>query len=86
MSSPCPTTKPAKTTKSPASIPKFLAACPTKPPAAVSLVRDYGQVHLEFDGERSLSDVHDVSDAVECLIREALPKAEVIIHQDSVKQ
>jgi ferrous-iron efflux pump FieF len=40
------------------------------------------QLHLELDGDMPLRKAHDVSDAVEDLIRAAFPKADVIIHQD----
>ena len=40
------------------------------------------QVHIELDGDLSLSRAHDVADAVEASLRAAYPGAGVIIHQD----
>ncbi len=40
------------------------------------------QIHIEIDGNMSLSDAHRVSDMVEADIQAAFPHAEVIIHQD----
>jgi ferrous-iron efflux pump FieF len=40
------------------------------------------QLHLELDGDISLTVAHDISDAVETELLEAFPEAEVIIHQD----
>jgi ferrous-iron efflux pump FieF len=40
------------------------------------------QIHLEMDGNLSLRDAHQVSDAVEADILAAFPQAEVMIHQD----
>ncbi len=40
------------------------------------------QLHVEMDGEMSLTEAHDVSDEVEGTILEAFPSAEVIIHSD----
>jgi len=40
------------------------------------------QLHLELDGDMPLRRAHDISDAVEEQIRQAFPKADVIIHQD----
>ena len=40
------------------------------------------QLHLELDGELTLAEAHEISDAVEADIRAAYPEAEIIIHQD----
>jgi ferrous-iron efflux pump FieF len=40
------------------------------------------QFHLEMDGRISLHDAHRISDEVETAIREALPGADVVIHED----
>jgi len=40
------------------------------------------QLHLELDGDMPLRRAHDISDDVEAQIRDAFPKADVIIHQD----
>ncbi|MBA4749131.1 MAG: cation diffusion facilitator family transporter [Alphaproteobacteria bacterium] len=40
------------------------------------------QLHLEMDGNMSLSAAHVIADDVALLIAEAFPSAEVIIHQD----
>ncbi len=40
------------------------------------------QLHLELDGEISLSDAHTISDEVEARIMAEFPGGEVIIHQD----
>ena len=40
------------------------------------------QIHLEMDGDLTLSVAHRVSDAVEAEILETFPNAEVMIHQD----
>lgn len=40
------------------------------------------QFHLEMDGRISLHDAHRISDEVERAIREAIPGADVVIHQD----
>jgi ferrous-iron efflux pump FieF len=42
------------------------------------------QLHIELDGELTVEQAHDISDAVEEEIRAAFPNAEVIIHQDPV--
>ena len=42
------------------------------------------QLHIELDGELTVEQAHDISDAVEEEIRTAFPNAEVIIHQDPV--
>ena len=43
------------------------------------------QVHLEFDGNQTLHHVHSVADQVEAHIQAEYPKADVIIHQDPVR-
>ena len=40
------------------------------------------QFHIELDGEMSLHDAHEITDAVERDILAAFPGSEVIIHQD----
>jgi ferrous-iron efflux pump FieF len=40
------------------------------------------QFHLEMDGRISLNDAHRISDEVETALREALPGADVVIHED----
>lgn len=40
------------------------------------------QLHLEFDGDRSLSEVHAASDEVLLELDQAFPGADVIIHED----
>ncbi len=40
------------------------------------------QLHLEMDGEISLTRAHDIADQVEATIQQAFPDAEVFIHQD----
>lgn len=40
------------------------------------------QLHIEVDGDLTVEQAHDISDAVEEEIRAAFPNAEVIIHQD----
>jgi len=40
------------------------------------------QLHLELDGEITLTRAHDIADEVEAKIRAAFPTADVIIHQD----
>ena len=42
------------------------------------------QLHLELDGDLPLAQAHAVADQVDAAIRELLPGAEVIIHQDPV--
>ncbi len=43
------------------------------------------QLHLELDGAMPLREAHAVADTVAARIRERLPGAEVIIHQDPVE-
>jgi ferrous-iron efflux pump FieF len=43
---------------------------------------DFIQVHLSMDPDMSLRDAHLLSDRVENALRQAFPKADVIIHQD----
>lgn len=40
------------------------------------------QLHIEMDGGIRLIEAHRISDEVEASIREAFPRAEIIIHQD----
>jgi ferrous-iron efflux pump FieF len=40
------------------------------------------QLHLEMDGEITLSKAHTISDQVELSVLEAFPNAEVIVHED----
>ena len=40
------------------------------------------QLHLEMDGDMSLTRAHRISDEVESQIRDAFPNSEVIIHED----
>ncbi len=40
------------------------------------------QLHIEMDGGIRLTEAHVISDEVEASIREAFPRAEIIIHQD----
>ncbi len=71
---------------------RILAAA--RRPAAVRGVHDlrtrqagqvpFVQLHLELDGDLPLREAHAVADEVDAAIRELLPGAEVIIHQDPV--
>ncbi len=45
-------------------------------------IQKFIQLHLELDGELTLTQAHDIADEVEILIATAFPGAEVIIHQD----
>jgi ferrous-iron efflux pump FieF len=40
------------------------------------------QLHLEMNGDLTLTRAHEISDEVEAQIRAAFPKSEVIIHED----
>lgn len=40
------------------------------------------QFHLEFDGDLTLLNVHDISDNIEKEIKNHFPNSEIIIHQD----
>jgi ferrous-iron efflux pump FieF len=40
------------------------------------------QIHVEMDGDLTLSEAHRISDAVEAEILAAFPQSEVMIHQD----
>jgi ferrous-iron efflux pump FieF len=40
------------------------------------------QLHIEMDGGIRLTEAHRISDEVEARLREAFPRAEIIIHQD----
>ncbi len=42
------------------------------------------QLHLELDGDLPLREAHAIADEVDAAIRQLLPGAEVIIHQDPV--
>ena len=46
--------------------------------------RTFVQIHLELDGSQTLSEAHGISAAVRRALLEALPDADVIIHQDPV--
>ncbi len=41
------------------------------------------QLHLELDGDISLSRAHAISDEVEMKVREAFPTCDILIHQDT---
>ena len=43
---------------------------------------EFIQCHLEMSGDITLSEAHDISHEVEHSIREAFPKADIILHQD----
>jgi ferrous-iron efflux pump FieF len=45
-------------------------------------VRSFLQMHLELDGDMSLSEAHRISDEVEGALLAAFPGAEIIVHQD----
>lgn len=47
-------------------------------------VKSFIQVHLAFDGGRTLSDVHGVGDKISDEIIKAFPNAEIIVHHDPV--
>lgn len=40
------------------------------------------ELHLELEGELTLSDAHDVCDDIEAVLKGAFPGAEVILHQE----
>ncbi len=42
------------------------------------------QLHLELDGQLTLHEAHEIADATERRIRNALGEAEVLVHQDPV--
>ena len=42
------------------------------------------QLHLELDGQLTLHEAHEIADATEKRIRNALGEAEVLVHQDPV--
>jgi len=44
--------------------------------------KDFIQFHVELDGNKSLHEVHDISDQIMEDILKAFPQAELIIHQD----
>lgn len=45
-------------------------------------VQAFIQLHLELDGDMTLTEAHNIADAVELEILRKFPDAEVIIHQD----
>jgi len=45
-------------------------------------IHTFIQMHLVMEQDLSLFDAHAIADKVECEIREAFPRAEVLIHQD----
>ncbi len=45
-------------------------------------IQPFIQLHLELDGDMTLTDAHAIADEVEAEIREAFSGAEIIIHQD----
>ncbi len=47
-----------------------------------SSVDDFVQLHLELDPDMTLAAAHRISEEVEASVRDALPRAEVIIHVD----
>ena len=51
----------------------------------ISGTRWFVQLHLELPGELSLSEAHRRCEAVELAIREAYPRAEVLVHADPVE-
>ncbi|MDG1828373.1 MAG: cation transporter dimerization domain-containing protein, partial [Luminiphilus sp.] len=42
----------------------------------------YIQLHLELDDEMHLSDSHKIADNREAALRQAIPGADIVIHQD----
>lgn len=48
----------------------------------VSGLRMFIEIHLELDGNLTLSESHDISDKVEAKILAEFPQAQIIIHQD----
>ena len=40
------------------------------------------EIHLELDGDLTLTQSHDISDAVEAKILAEFPQAQIIVHQD----
>jgi ferrous-iron efflux pump FieF len=48
--------------------------------------RIFVQVHLELDGDQSLREAHAISAAVRRAILAAVPRADVIIHQDPISR
>ena len=45
---------------------------------------EHVQLHLELDGELTLSESHQIADEVEASIVAIMPLADVVIHQDPV--
>ncbi len=43
---------------------------------------DFIQCHIELDPQISLIKAHDIADEVEALLKQAFPRAEIILHQD----
>ena len=48
----------------------------------VSGLRMFIEIHLELDGDLTLSQSHDISDQVEAKILAAFPMSQIIVHQD----
>ena len=48
----------------------------------VSGLRMFIEIHLELDGNLTLSESHDISDKVEAKILAEFPQAQIIVHQD----
>ena len=48
----------------------------------VSGLRMFIEIHLELDGNLTLSQSHDISDQVEAKILAAFPMSQIIVHQD----
>ena len=48
----------------------------------VSGLRMFIEIHLELDGNLTLSKSHDISDKVEAKILAEFPQAQIIVHQD----
>ena len=44
------------------------------------------QLHLELDGKMSLAQAHGIGDRLERQIREAFPRADVIVHHDPIEK
>lgn len=48
----------------------------------ISGMRMFVEIHLELDGNLTLSQSHDISDQVEAKILAAFPMSQIIVHQD----
>jgi len=48
----------------------------------ISGSRLFFEIHLEFDGDKSLAETHETAEAAERKIIEMYPNAQIIIHQD----